>query len=496
MSPHAGESILSDQECSQSPFADHDKSHLFFTGQPSPEQAVAILVDSMLEFPEDEALQLSAIISLIRLSTSARNRHLLGNSGSIQTCLQAMRNFPHNRNIASSGCMFLANISFDHADNKTRFRQCKGLESVLSLMKLLHDDEDFQHWACFALRNMTTESHANQLKAAQIGVLQVLHSALSKFDCNSALQIHGVATIANIACGGLECQMKVREAGCVKIVVDAIRKHQSNLSLLTHGLIAMRNVCVENGKNQRLCGELGAVELLTDLMRSMESVASVIAQACCALRFLCFEESIRHTVGRNGALVLALKSLPLISRELGGEGVVSILQALSNATFRPDENKQIVVRCGGIEQVMRVLKDHENNCVVVDSGLRLFRNVSDRGGVNCQLLGNSDAYSFALDRVKQFADNPSIFEHFLAMYSNAFSVNYDEKRIGLSCEDLRHFIDEHMLKFSTNVQIHKLGRAVLKLLDAHDRAVGDTAPKKRGSKLTKLMVFKVKRMAS
>lgn len=70
-------------------------------------------------------------------------------------------------------------------------------EPALFLMKLLHDNKDFQKLACAALQNFTHKWLTNQTTVYQTGLLEILYHVINKFDRDSDLQVHGVATIAN-----------------------------------------------------------------------------------------------------------------------------------------------------------------------------------------------------------------------------------------------------------------------------------------------------------
>lgn len=460
--------------------------------RPEPLRAVAILLDSMLGNDSDEKLQLRAILSLLRMSEKDEERGLVGESGCLQAAIGAMRGFPDNAQIACSGSMLLANSAFESNENKDRIRHCRGIELLVALMNRREYDEEFQCWACLALRNLTNRCEKNQVLAGEIGTLEVLHRVLRRFDWNKKLLAQGVATLGNIACGGLDSQLRLRDCGCIDVVVDAMKRYPESLSVQEHCILSLKNICHQNGKNQRTVGELGGVELLTEVMRKHQSRPGLLVKVCTTLRYMCFEEKIRDIVGRNGALILIIEALDRVSSQCSVEEVGLVLKALTNATFSPDENKQIVVRCGGIDEVMKVLQKHKDDEEVIESGFRVFRNVSDRGGVNCQLLENANVFSFAMARVEHFKEYAGITEHVFAMVLNAIHLRYDEERIGMPVTELKSVVIRQMAILSTSVQVQKLGRDVLVLLEKAEELVIDIPKKNR----TKLMLGRLKRIAS
>lgn len=461
--------------------------------RPESQRAVAILLDSMLGNDSDEKLQLRAILSLLRMSEKDEERGLVGESGCLQAAIGAMRNFPDSSQITCSGSMLLANSAFESNENKDRIRHCRGIELLVALMNRREYDEEFQCWACLALRNLTNSCDKNQILAGEIGALEVLYRVLRRFDWNKKLLAQGVATLGNIACGGLDCQMRLRDCGCIEVVVEGMKRYPESVSVQEHCILALKNICQQNGKNQRTVGEIGGVELLTEVMRKNQSSPVLLVKVCTTLRYMCFEEKIREMVGRNGALILIIEALDPVSCQCSVGDVGLVLKALTNATFSPDENKQIVVRCGGIEAVMKVLQKHMDDEEVVESGLRVFRNVSDRGGVNCQLLENANVFSYAIGRVEHFKEHAGITEHVFAIVINAIHLRYDEERMGMSLTELKSVVIRQMAILSTSVQVQKLGRDVLVLLEKAERSVIDLPMKKNR---TKLMLGKLKRIAS
>lgn len=463
------------------------------SNRPEPQQAVVILLDSMLANGEDENLQVKAIISLLRMSEISEERELLGSSGCLQAAIAAMKNFPDSSKIANSGCMLLANAAFDSVENKGRIRRCRGIELLVALMSRREFDEEMQCWACVALRNLTNLSEENQELAGSIGSLEVLHRVLRRFDWNKTLQTQGIAAIANIACGGLESQVRIRDSGCIEVVIDAMKMYPDNMAIQEQCVLALQNVCVKNGKNQRTVGELGGVELLTEVMRKHKSQAKLLAMVCSTLRYMCFEEKIRDIVGRNGALILMLDALQVVSDQCGAAEVEQVLKALTNATFSPCENKQVVARCGGVAGVMKVLVKYNDEAEVVESGLRVFRNVSDKGGVNCQVLETEGVFKYGLERLESFKEHSGITEHAFAIVVNGIHLQYDAERVGMSLGELRSLVIKQMSILPTCVQVHKLGREIAELLEKFEKQEVQAPLKK---KRTKLVLEKLKRVAS
>lgn len=455
---------------------------------------ISILVDTMVTSPKDVELQLQIVMSLLRLSTVKENHKLLGYSYAIHASVMAMRTYPLHPYLPRCVCMFLANVSFNNSGNRERIQDCRGLETVYRLMAYLDEDEELQTWGCLMFRNVTTNSKPFQEFVGEMGFLVILRRALNRYPENRNLQVQGIATIANVASGGLQCQWLIRDSGCVDAVVNVMRRYSNVRKIQMHCLAAIRNMCDDNPRNQVVVRELGAIEMMMNLISNYGDSIMVV-DVFRTFRYLCFDCGTREVLGKNGAIVIMLESLEMVSTDMGEDGIESILKALSNATYSPDENKQILIRCNGIEMLMKILDRYRDVYKVIDAGLRVFRNISDKGGVNCQLLGDGGVFAFALDRIQVFPDEPSILEHYLAMVINCMENCYNENLLGMSMASMRSYAEEKMVVFCDNIDVRKLGIAMEGLFNSHERTMQENAKKKNTVK-RKSMFQRLKAIAS
>lgn len=429
--------------------------------RPEPATAASILMDAMLARQGDEELQHKAVASFQRMAEADANRLLLGRSGCIQTVITAMRGFSGNSVLVRRGCSFLANIAYRSEENQKRVVDCRGVELLATLMRLREDDAEFHRGACHVLRNVTEGPVYIQKHAVHSGVLESVQRTLKSFEANADLQVHGIAAIGNIARSGLETQQRIRECGCIDAVIDAMRTHSSNFALQEKCVNTLRNVCHQNETNQRLVGEQGGIELLTVLLRENQDNPRFLVEVCSTLRYMSFVEENRSLMGKNGALVLIVESLQPVSNHCGGREAEKVLKALSNATFSPQENKQVLVRGGGLQVIMHVLTKLQNDADVLSCGLRVLRNVIDQCGVNGQQLAEMGAYSFAVERAERFKSHEGVSENLFAILVDATELEYDEGKLGISLNALQDMISQRLENLSESAPVQHLGRGLL-----------------------------------
>lgn len=444
----------------------------------SRDDSVAILHDAMLATPADQDVQLRAITSLIRISAMDDLRLLVGDCGCIQTTISAMRSFPENVSLISKGCMVLANCAFCSEQNKNRIMDCRGIELLIALMGKQESNPDFLRWACLALRNLTHASKENQIEAASFGSMDVLQRILHKNCHFEQLLTQGVAAIGNIAGGDLDCQMRTRESGCIDVIMTAM-KYFSSCSFRGHCMISIKKICDRNEKNQMKVLELSGIELIEETLRTNPDNASIILKAFVAIRALCFHERVRGVVGRTGLLGTMLKTLPIAFEKQGGEVASAALKALNNATFSPEANKSILVRCGGIKTIMDLLRVYGENAETVEMGLRVFRNLSSRDGSNYEALAGGRVFSCALDQLGRDPPNANICEQVFVIISSALSAKLDVESFGRSSTETADVVRDQMVVLELNGTTQQIGKGILVALESITLVPNAVCPRRK-----------------
>lgn len=451
--------------------------------RPPPEQAVKILADAMLNSPDDEKLQLKAIISLVRMSAKDDEREIIGHSQCIMATIRAMKAFPGNQNISRRGCVFLANSAFQCQVNKDKIRDHGGIDVIIKQAMKEENDEELQLWTFLALRNLCNQSEQNQLEAEACGALGILQKGLRRYLGNKSLQTHGVASVASIAGGGLNCQMRLRETGCIDAVIESMKTHFSGSAFMEHCLVALTVICQQNENNQTRCWELGVVEVLADILRLKKSSPDLLLKVCLTVRQLCFNKLVRVDAGRAGIVNRILEEQEDIKNRHGAEGAVAVLKALSNAVCDVDENMKIFTRCGGTEAMMKLLLEFLANAEVLGSGLRLFRNICDETDVNYEYLKGSSVFKFSLDCIELFKDDANITEHAFQLVLKTLKRGLQDGLFGKSAEELRELVQGQLERLYSHAGVQKTCHALLKALDTEAPSLQPAMVRRKSSLL-------------
>lgn len=454
-------------------------------------EALAVVVDAMFASPDDEQLQYKAIVSMSRIvhkrsSVDISNIH---RTGCIQAIIAAMTNFAEMTYFIRKGCFLLVSVAFRSQDNQNQICKSGGIELLATLMKRNEGDEKSQSVIFHALRNITEQIPRIQRYVVHLGLLEVIGHSLERFKENIELQIHAIAVIGNIACSGLEAQRRIRECGCLELIIQAMGDFSGEFSVQERCVNSLRNVCYRNESNQRMVGKLGGIELLTQLLENHQKNAPFLVEVCSTIRYMCLDEENRKMMNAR-AVEQIVKSLEPVSNYCEGADVEKVLKSLSNATFSPEENKRNMVTCGGIPAVMKVLHKLKNDPGVLCSGLRAFRNITDKGRANSKLLADVDVFSFGIERIRCFKEHEGLSEQLFTILLDIIEDDYDQEKIGMPLSEVKETVSTQLQNLSSSVPVQQIGRSLYIVLEKYEQAAIEAEAERGGRKRSLLRKFR------
>lgn len=405
-------------------------------------EEVVIIVDKLLECPDDEDLHIRALRSLRRISTTQEGRELIGDYGGIQIIADCIGRFgKNNDNLAAMCCVVVANLSFRSEGNKDKVRRSRIIDFIFELLRRERMSAEEMSHVCLAAQNVTSGNLKNQVYMGAYGGIEALCLALKRHMGHVELVVQALGAFGNIARGGKTCQMKIREGGGVELIVRAMRERSENLEVQEKCAMALRNLCDSNDRNSRVVGSLGGVDQIVMAMKSFSSEAALQTKSCAALRFLAFDEENRERLGKNGGVVCIVEAISVT--HASGHGLDEVLKALSNATFDHNENKLVVGRCGGVETIMSILSN-DASAATVEGGCRVLRNLTDCSEDLRRGMREAGVMTAAVDFLRTRRDEETIVEHTAALLLNllvdgvsvsGFSRQCDSAEVVELCEE-------------------------------------------------------------
>jgi len=228
--------------CAAAIFADSNKEV-----RTTSAEAVPLVIKCMKRFPGLLRLQANAVGYLWQLTVGHKDEDDLcskvAKCGGIGLICQAMKSFPHQKDLQRSACGALRNLACDDDAFKTMVVKAGGLPSIINAMRYHPLDAKLQEHAIGALKNLCDTIGRATLCARQGGV-EAIVGALKKYQNIDGVIVQGCMILC-MFCDDFLIRQKIVLAG-----TRAVAKKIS------------RNAC---GESQQW-----GVELLRELSKDMD----------------------------------------------------------------------------------------------------------------------------------------------------------------------------------------------------------------------------------
>jgi tetratricopeptide (TPR) repeat protein len=178
-------------------------------------EAVPLIIKAMRHFQGLLGLQRNAVGYLWRLTVGHKDEDDLcakvAHCGGIGLICQAMKSFPHQRDLQRSACGALRNLACDDDAFKTLVVKAGGLPAIISAMRSHPLDAKLQEHAIGALKNLCDTIGRATLCARQGGV-EAIVGALQKYQTVDGVVVQGCMVLC-MFCDDFLIRQKIVLAG-------------------------------------------------------------------------------------------------------------------------------------------------------------------------------------------------------------------------------------------------------------------------------------------
>lgn len=442
---------------------------------------VAILIIAMKHHPKAVGVQSRVITALLCLTTNSIARAQIVDHRGAELISWAMKEFPDAISILKNGSTCLCNLAFGSEENKRRIGKIGGIDAVISSMNRFVDDSDIQARCCLALRNLTCGFRTNQWIAGRGRAMEAILRSMESMSGNKNVLYQGCVALANICANEPENRARACELGAARIVVGALRRNLENAALVEHGLTLFRNLSIENEENRKEIGNQCGLELILGCMKVHRFNKKIVEKGCWALRYLLFSKDIRLLFGTHGGVESLIRVLRDGSEHCDVSGAALI--ALGNAIYDQLHSKRAVGRHGGIAVILEVMSNHLDSAIIQEHGCRALRNLADSDELNLRLMAESGAIDTVLLSMMGYPDNGYIQEQGCAMLYNMTALD----------ECMKQMKDLEVCKIVARVQsthaekaiVQQQAEALISVLNAKPER-NMASPRKKASGLSSL----------
>lgn len=352
----------------------------------------------------------------------------------IDVVLSALRQYRDNARIQEDGCCALNNILEDYVEEKIAYAFANGaVEAVLDAMKRHSTNGSVQCNASNALVTVTDDpARMKTAISTELGAMDLLASAVKAHAHDADVLVAVLNALGDIAagtpCGWGGMREQAIASGVTSSVVQAMRAHEGNEDVQISGTVAL-NKLLEPYQEPMSVDELDPLtgmgpdqfvtfeqkqEIVEAVMNAMDlyPASSMLQIDCieCCKRFMCIitrthaqADSLSPSIhgSKYVAALLAAMSANVNDYELQDE----CCHALSRlgASLGP-AYKDLALRNGAIEAIVRALNNHPTDVNVIDSGFEALMDcgadwdnrVVQAGAVQAFLtIVNLDPYIFS-----------------------------------------------------------------------------------------------------
>lgn len=438
---------------------------------PLKDDIIPLVVESMHQYRTDPRVADRGLTALRRLTVRDSARDRIGHCGGIETVVLIMQYHSLRVRIQTQACLVLANLTFNHRQNKDRVLRARGFQAVVAAMSLHPKVEHIQAWGCLSLRNFSNCRHASTADSCLIaGAVDVLVTALEDCVNSRIVQIQAPIALGNIANNSETGSARIREIGGLQVIIASCRRNQASASVVDAILACLRALATQEA-NQRVIGRHGGIQAISDSMIRHKGHVGIIAKGCSSFRYLSYLKENRETIGSCGgirSITLAMSHAVPVSDDVSE----SILRALSNSTYECLMNKTIAGREGAIPATLTMLAyaNQSKSPRIAEDACRVLRNLADGVTANHALILQNCGLAAVLDAIREYGVlHEGLAEHALALFVNLGIDPSMTSQLKAGSGDIAEAAQRMALAHPDSPQVRLQANSLLHILDGPPR---------------------------
>lgn len=417
---------------------------------------IKIVVDMMTKHQHSAVIQERVVATLLHLTTTEKARISIVSEKGAESVCWAMKEFIEVRNIQVQGSTSLCNMAFGNTTSKKRIGKVGGIDGVVRAMEHHASDAELQARCCLALRNLTCGSRVNQWIAGRAKAMEAIVDSVKSLPQFPDVQYQGCVALANLCTEEPDNRIRAVDCGVIELVIPVLRANPENASMAEHILGLLRCLLHDSKESQKLVAEEDGVVLVVSALRQHVLHENVLKNGCEVIRYLMFTAENRMAMYNCGGLEVLVRVL----REGNQWKSVaeSCLYALGNSAYDFIESKIAIGRHGGIAILIDCMSAHMDCSIIQEHGCRALRNIADSDDLNIMLLSESGAVNSCIFACSGYPENAQIQEHALAMlYNMTFNDEHLRRMKGL---DIDRVLAHAKLTHTSNLAVQSQATAL------------------------------------
>jgi hypothetical protein len=201
---------------------------------------VSLILNALRTFPLDVNLQTSGLLAIGNACRhNKENTCVFGDAGAIDLILKAMCQFVEDIQLQRNGLFSIYTLSLNNSKNKAAVRDLGGIPMLLGSMQQYQYDFEVQRNGLTCLGNLAAKDAKNCLQIGENGGIDVVFSAMSKFHQDDSIQDRACLTIAFLA-KLPEMRIMLKHKGAITFVTKAATVIGDTKSSVVNALHALK----------------------------------------------------------------------------------------------------------------------------------------------------------------------------------------------------------------------------------------------------------------
>jgi hypothetical protein len=201
---------------------------------------VSLILNALRTFPLDINLQTSGLLAIGNACRhNKENTCVFGDAGAIDLILKAMCQFLEDIQLQRNGLFSIYTLSLNNSKNKAAVRDLGGIPMLLGSMQQYQYDFEVQRNGLTCLGNLAAKDAKNCLQIGENGGIDVVFRAMSKFHQDDSIQDRACLTIAFLA-KLPEMRIMLKHKGAITFVTKAATVIGDTKSSVVNALHALK----------------------------------------------------------------------------------------------------------------------------------------------------------------------------------------------------------------------------------------------------------------
>ncbi|CCW67991.1 unnamed protein product [Phytomonas sp. Hart1] len=296
------------------------------------------------------------------------------------------------------------------------------LDSVLPLFIDIRSEMLALEWISF-LSSVASSCKDKKPKIYSTGCIPLIVEIMRTYETNSSILEGACSLISYLSFDSDQMTSEITELGGMDLTLHAMRKFPSNEDLLTTACSAISGLAFDNPAGQKILIDNEGVSLVIDAMRKGRK-ASLQESGCLAIGTMCWNPDLKTEIVRLGGIDLIIKSLKEHCTSYGL--VKNACRAIDQIAFSCEKYRDEMCDKGVIPLIVKGMQRHSTFDRVQMHGCIALSYLSWSNKDHAAKIRGCGGYKTIVDAMRNHPNNQEVQEHACRALVGIFAFPTDD----------------------------------------------------------------------